>query len=115
MGEVEDRTPRSTPLRDVLHRMVAEPGDDAMIVTWDRAVGAVVPFTSDLALVERVLEKEREKSRHPVPEETTIRELVDEAAWFATNPEGMRSGVRGEPARRPGRGLRDHAEEVRGV
>ena len=33
-------------LRNVLHGMVVEPGDDAMIVTWDRAIGAVVPFTS---------------------------------------------------------------------
>ena len=60
--------------------MVAEPGDDAMIVTWDRAVGAVVPFTSDVAALERLLEKERMRSRQPLPEETTIRLLVDEAA-----------------------------------
>ena len=73
-------------LRDVLHRMVAEPGDDAMIVTWDRAVGAVIPFTSDLADLERLLEKERMRSRQPDPEETTIRKLEDEAKWFATNP-----------------------------
>ena len=54
-------------LRDVLRRMVVEPGDDAMIVTWDRAIGAVVPFTSDLAALERVLEKERIRSRQPLP------------------------------------------------
>jgi len=79
--------------RDVLHRMVAEPGDDAMIVTWDRAVGAVVPFTSDLAPLDRLLEKERTRSRQPLPEETTIRLLVDEAEWFATNPVPSASGV----------------------
>ncbi len=78
-------------LRDVLRRTVVEPGDDAMIVTWDRGVGAVVPFTGDLGAVERVLEKERERSRRPLPEETTIRELVDEATWFATMPQGARS------------------------
>jgi VWFA-related protein len=73
-------------LRDVLHRMVAEPGDDAMIVTWDRSVGAVVPFTSDLASLDRLLEKERMRSRQPLPEDTTIRQLEDEAKWFAGNP-----------------------------
>ncbi len=78
-------------LRDVLRRIVVEPGDDAMIVTWDRAVGAVVPFTQDLGPVERVLEREREKSRQPLPEATTVRQLVDEAAWFATMPAGARS------------------------
>jgi VWFA-related protein len=73
-------------LNDVLHRVVSGPGDDAMVVTWDRAVGAVVPFTQDLAPVERVLAGEREKSRRPPLEETTVRQLIDEAAWFATNP-----------------------------
>ncbi|MBK9062831.1 MAG: VWA domain-containing protein [Acidobacteria bacterium] len=79
-------------LRDVLHRMVAEPGDDAMIVTWDRAIGAVIPFTSDLVPLERLLEKERMRSRQPLPEETTIRQLVDEATWFATNPVSSGAG-----------------------
>ena len=73
-------------LRDVLRRMLAEPGDDAMIVTWDRSVGAVVPFTSDLASLDRLLEKERMRSRQPLPEDTTIRQLEDEAKWFAGNP-----------------------------
>ena len=73
-------------LRDVLRRMLAEPGDDAMIVTWDRAVGAVVPFTSDRASLERLLENERMRSRQPLPEDTTIRQLEDEAKWFAGNP-----------------------------
>ena len=72
--------------RVVLHRMVVEPGDDAMIVTWDRAVGAVVPFTSDLA-PSSVSSRRREKSSPSrSPRRTTIRELVDEAAWFADEP-----------------------------
>jgi VWFA-related protein len=74
-----------------VHRTIVAPGDDAMIVTWDRAINSVVPFTSDLTALDRVLERERELSRHPLPEQTTVRQLLDEAMWFATLPEGVRS------------------------
>jgi VWFA-related protein len=81
-------------LRAVLRRTVVAPGDDAMIVTWNRAVGTVVPFTSDVAAIEKVLAREEKLSRRPLEEESTRRQLEDEAAWFQTLPTtSVSSGV----------------------
>jgi VWFA-related protein len=80
-------------LRTVLRQTVVAPGDDAMIVTWNRSVGLVVPFTSDVAAIERVLASEEKLSRRPL-EDMTLRQLEDEAAWFRTLPTtSVSSGV----------------------
>jgi len=44
------------PLRTLLRKTLG-PGDEAMIVTWERSLRSVLPFTSDLAALERVLNK----------------------------------------------------------
>ena len=81
-------------LRAILDQTVVAPGDDAMIVTWNRAVGTVVPFTSDRAALERVLAREERLSRRPLEEESQRRQLEDEAAWFQSLPKtGVSSGV----------------------
>ena len=73
-------------LRSVLRETVVAPGDDAMIVTWNRAIGTVVPFTSDLSAIERVLAREEKLCRRPLEEDSEVRRLQDEAAWFASLP-----------------------------
>lgn len=81
-------------LRSVLRQTVVGPGDDAMIVTWNRAVGTVVPFTSDLAAIERVLAREEKLSRRPMEFDSVRRQLEDEAAWFQSLPHtSVSSGV----------------------
>jgi VWFA-related protein len=81
-------------LRAVLHQTVVAPGDDAMIITWNRSVGTVVPFTQDLAAIERVLAREQKLCRRPLEEDTTRRQLEDEAAWFRSLPtSSVSSGV----------------------
>ena len=81
-------------LRSVLRDTVVAPDDDAMIVTWNRSVGTVVPFTSDLAAIERVLAREERLCRRPLEADTTRRQLEDEAAWFQTLPRtSVSSGV----------------------
>ena len=81
-------------LRAVLRRTVVAPGDDAMIITWNRSVGTVVPFTQDLAAIERVLAREQKLCRRPLEENTTRRQLEDEAAWFRSLPtSSVSSGV----------------------
>ena len=69
-------------LRRTLRAVVSGPGDDAMLVTWDRSVRTVVPFTPDLARIERVLAEEQRLSRSAIPEEATAGVLKDEQAWF---------------------------------
>jgi VWFA-related protein len=81
-------------LRAILRQTVVAPGDDAMIVTWNRAVGTVVPFTSDLAAIERVLAREEKLCRRMLEADTARRQLEDEAAWFQSLPlTSVRSGV----------------------
>ncbi len=81
-------------LRSILRQSVVAPDDDAMIVTWNRAVGTVVPFTRDLAAIERVLAREEELCRRPLETDTDLRRLEDEAAWFRSLPKtSVSSGV----------------------
>ena len=81
-------------LRSILRQTVVAPGDDAMIVTWNRSVGTVVPFTSDLAAIERVLAREERLSRRPLEFDSVRRQLEDEAAWFQSLPHtSVSSGV----------------------
>lgn len=81
-------------LRAVLRQTVVAPGDDAMIVTWNRAVGTVIPFTADLAAIERVLAREEKLCRRPLEADLEVRRLQDEAAWFQTLPtSSVSSGV----------------------
>ena len=81
-------------LRAVLRQTVVAPGDDAMIVTWNRSVGSVVPFTSDVAAIERVLAREEKLCRRPLETDSVRRQLEEEAAWFRSLPtSSVSSGV----------------------
>jgi VWFA-related protein len=80
------------PLKTLLRKTLG-PGDDAMIVTWDRSVRDVLPFTSDLAALERVLDRQQVLSRRLSGEASAIDQLSDEAAWFKSLPPGANSGI----------------------
>jgi VWFA-related protein len=76
-----------------LLRKTLGPGDDAMIVTWDRSVRDVLPFTSDLAALERVFDRQQALSRRFSGEASAIDQLSDEAVWFRSLPPGASSGI----------------------
>jgi VWFA-related protein len=64
------------------------PGDDGMVVSWDRAVRTVHPFTSNLAELERALEvAERGAVRLPGEDVETER-LASNDLWFELVGEG---------------------------
>ena len=79
------------PLKTLLRKTLG-PGDDAMIVTWERSVRSVLPFTSDLAALERVLDQQQVLSRRLSGEASAIDQLSDEAAWLKSLPPGASSG-----------------------
>ena len=51
-----------------------------MIVTWNRSVRSVLPFTSDLAALERVLDQQEALSRRLSGEAIALDQLADDAA-----------------------------------
>jgi VWFA-related protein len=75
-----------------LVRTILGPGDDAMIVTWELSLRSVLPFTSDLAALERVLDRQQVLSRRMPWEASAIDRLSDDAAWFRSLPPGAKSG-----------------------
>jgi VWFA-related protein len=79
------------PLRSLLKKSLG-PGDDAMIVTWERSLRSVLPFTSDLAALERVLDRQEALSRRLPRESMEIDQLSDDAQWFRSLPPLASSG-----------------------
>ncbi len=75
-----------------LVRKTLGPGDDAMIVTWERSLRSVLPFTSDLAALERILGRQEALSRRLPSEPMAIDQLSDDAQWFKSLPPGASSG-----------------------
>jgi VWFA-related protein len=65
-----------------LMRRVMTPSDRAMIVSWDRTVQSVTPFTSDFGTLEQSLDRlEKQSSGLPL-EGAMLDELSRDAAWF---------------------------------
>jgi VWFA-related protein len=68
-------------IEDLMRRVMA-PGDRAMIMSWDRTVQSVTPFTSDFATLEASLDRlEKQSSGLPL-EGAMLDELSRDAAWF---------------------------------
>jgi len=86
-------------LRTLLRKTLG-PGDDAMIVTWNRSVRTALPFTSDLAALDRVLDRQEELSRRLSGEASAIDQLADDDAWFRSLPAGTNSGAEMETSQR---------------
>ncbi len=87
-----DRLQLPTPtirqeLFDSLRRLLeesVEPPDEAMIVTWDRSIETVLPFTSDLAKLDRTLEAMSDLSNRMPEEQAQLDQLADADAWFTS-------------------------------
>ena len=58
------------------------PGDDAMVVSWDRSVRTVQRFTSDLGELDRALEAAEKGAIRIGGEQAEVDRLASEAAWF---------------------------------
>ncbi len=89
-------------LFDSLKRLLARElgsGDDAMIVTWNRSISTIVPFTGDLATLGRSLDDIAKKTSRVAEEGTTRDQVASESAWFDTlnapPPPGYRGPVVG--------------------
>ena len=74
-------------LKSLLRGMLG-PRDDAMIVTWERSLRSALPFTSDLAALERFLDRQEALSRRLPSAPAVMDQLLDDAAWFKSLPPG---------------------------
>lgn len=70
-------------IRRLLEESIEAP-DEAMIVTWDRSIRTVRPFTSDLERLERDLAAIAEESRRMPSEKAELTQLQQEDAWFTS-------------------------------
>jgi VWFA-related protein len=70
-------------IRRLLEESIEAP-DEAMIVTWDRSIRTVRPFTSDLERLERDLTYIAEESRRMPSEKADLTQLQQEDAWFSS-------------------------------
>lgn len=75
------REPFFASVKAALRRM-AGPGDRVMLVRWVRSVAMLVPFTNDLAAVEKALDAIENASTGAAPEDVEHRVLQDDEAWF---------------------------------
>ena len=83
-------------LFDSLRRLLEEslePPDEAMIVTWDRSIETVLPFTSDLAKLDRTLEAMSDLSARMPEEQAQLDHLADADAWFTSLANDPRVGT----------------------
>jgi len=78
-------------LRRLLEESVEAP-DEAMIVTWDRSIQTVLPFTSDLAKLDRTLETMSDLSNRMPEEQAQLDQLADADAWFTSLANDPRIG-----------------------
>jgi VWFA-related protein len=92
-----DATKRAVLFDSLKKLLVRElgPGDDAMIVTWNRSISTIVPFTGDLATLGRSLDDIAKKSSRIAEEGTTLDQVASESAWFASLNEPPPPGTRG--------------------
>jgi len=83
-------------LFDALRSLVADTlddGDDVMIVTWERSVRTVLPFTDDLDALEPTLERIERRCARPGPEAGESALLEWETSWFKSQSADPRVGT----------------------
>ncbi len=67
-------------------------GDEAMIVTWNRSIRTVLPFTSDPESLESTLASVERQSGRIAAEKADLDMLQDEDAWFTSQAADPRIG-----------------------
>ena len=85
-------------LFDSLRSLVADTldeGDDVMIVTWERSIRTVLPFTDDLDALEPTLERIERRCARPGPEAGESALLEWETSWFQSQAADPRVGTAG--------------------
>jgi VWFA-related protein len=76
---------RRSELFDSLHRLLTEslePPDEAMIVTWNRSIQTVAPFTSDLEKLEVSLEQIERQSGRTATETGELELIRSDQLWW---------------------------------
>lgn len=68
-------------LKSLLRRSL-QSGDEAMVVSWDRSIRTIHPFSSDLAALERALDVAAGTATRQPDEMTEVARLAENAAWF---------------------------------
>ena len=74
-----DREPLFASVRKMLHEIV-RPGDAVMIVSWRNRVVTRMPFTDDLAQIDRTLAQIERESTFASPD--AMQSIEDERAWL---------------------------------
>ena len=84
--QIFDATKRAVLFDSLKKLLVRElgPGDDAMIVTWNRSISTIVPFTGDLAALGRSLDDIAKRSSRVADENATLELVARDNAWFAS-------------------------------
>jgi VWFA-related protein len=83
-------------LFDSLRSLVADTldeGDDVMIVTWERSIRTVLPFTDDLDALEPSLERIERRAARKSPEAAESAILEWETSWFQSQAADPRVGT----------------------
>ncbi|MHB8797707.1 MAG: VWA domain-containing protein [Thermoanaerobaculia bacterium] len=70
-------------------------GDDVMIVTWERSIRTILPFTDDLGALRRALGQVEERCARPGREESDYALLDEGEAWFESLAADPRIGAVG--------------------
>lgn len=81
LPEPQTRKETFDSLRSLLRTTLAE-GDEAMIVTWNRSIRTVLPFTDRLDPLEQSLARIERESARIEPEQAEIELVQAENAWF---------------------------------
>jgi VWFA-related protein len=91
LPEPQTRKETFDSLRSLLRTTLAE-GDEAMIVTWNRSIRTVLPFTDHLDSLEQSLARIERESARIEPEQAEIELIQSENAWFESLADDPRIG-----------------------
>jgi VWFA-related protein len=91
------------------------PGDDAMVVAWDRSVRTVQRFTSDLGELDRALAAAEKGAIRTPTEQAEIDRLASDTAWFQMVGQGDAGPSRRMDAQEAYREVKGKTSALRGL